>query len=330
MRYFHMALAGLTALGLTALIQPQRALADTYPSRTITIVIPLGAGGAMDNIARIIADKLSQRLHTTVIVENKPGGGMVIGANAVAKAAPDGYTLMVAPSGAYVINPTLYKKLPYDPEKDFVPLSHYADIPFVLVVNPKLPVHSVKELIKYAKDNPGKLSYAASTIGAVIHLSGEILKHDAGIAMVSVPYSRGGPAALYDVVAGNVPVTFADPSLVPGMIQAGKIRAIGVSSPQRMPNLPDVPTVAEAGVPGFNAMSWHMIVAPAKTPKPIVDKLHDEIKAIIAEPAVHQQMLKLGLIPVDSPPVAELRKFMASENARWGKIVKDAGIAGTM
>jgi tripartite-type tricarboxylate transporter receptor subunit TctC len=320
----------LIGTAIMALWSPQLAQAQSYPSKTISLVIPLGAGGAMDNIARVIADKLSRRLNGTVIVENKPGGGMVIGANAVAKADPDGHTLMVAPSGAYVINPTLYKKLPYDAENDFVPLSLYARIPFVLVVNPKLPVNSVKELIKYAKDNPGKLSYAASTIGAVIHLSGEILKHEAGIDMVSVPYTRGGPAALFDVVAGNVQVTFADPSLVPSMIGAGKIRALGVSSPERMPSLPDVPTVAEAGVPGFNAMSWHLIVAPAKTPKPVVDKLHAELKAIIAEPAVHQQMLKLGLVPVDSPSVEDLKKFVASENVRWGNIVKAAGVAGKM
>ena len=318
----------LIAFALAALHVPQLAQAQSYPSKAISIVLPL-AGGAMDSIARVIAEKLSRRLNGTVIVENKPGGGMVIGADAVAKAEPDGYTLMIAPSGAYVINPTLYKKLPYDPEKDFVPLSLYADIPFVLVVNPNLPVHSIKELIKYAKDNPGKLSYAASTIGAGIHLAGEMLKHDAGIDMVSVPYSRGGPAALFDVVAGNAQVTFADPSLAPGMITAGKVRALGVSSPKRMLSLPDVPTVAEAGVPDFNSMSWHLIVAPARTPKPIVDRLHAELKAIIAEPAVREHMLKLGLSPVDTPSVGDLQKFVASENVRWGKIVKEAGIAGS-
>ena len=280
---------------------PTPVQADDYPSRTVSLIVPLGAGGAIDSIARIFADKLSRRLHGTVIVDNKPGGGMVIGAMAVKTAQPDGYTLMDAPSGAYVINPTLYKKLSYNPETDYVPIALYAHLPFVLVVNSKLPVHSLKELIQYAKDHPGKLSYAASGFGGVIHLAGEILKHDTGITMVSVPYSHGGPAALFDVVAGRVQFTFADPSLVAGQLKTHKIRALGVSSPERMPNLPDVPTVAEAGIPGFSAMSWHLIVAPAKTPRPIVEKLHEAMKEIVAEPDVHAHMLKLGMIPVDSP-----------------------------
>jgi tripartite-type tricarboxylate transporter receptor subunit TctC len=322
-------LAALAALASVALA-PQAATAQTYPDKAISVVIPLGAGGAMDRITRIMGDQLSKRLGQPVVIENRPGGGMVIGASAVAGAEPDGYTLMNAPSGAYVINPTLYKKLAYDPEKDFVPVALYARIPFVLVVNPSLPVNSVKELIKYSHDNPGKLSYAASTRGAVIHLAGELLRHDAKMNMISVPYKQGGPAALNDVVAGHVPVTFADPSLVPGLIAAGKIRALGVSSLTRMPNLPDVPTLDEAGVKGFEAVSWHLIVAPSKTPKPVVEKLHAELKAIAAQPEVREQMLKMGLMPVDSPSVDDLRKFMQTENERWGNIVREAGAAGSM
>jgi tripartite-type tricarboxylate transporter receptor subunit TctC len=319
------ALASLAWLVAQPLV-PARA--DGYPSRTVSIVVPLGAGGAMDNIARLIADKLSHKLHGTVIIENKPGGGMVIGAVAVKTAAPDGYTLMDAPSGAYAINPTLYKKLSYNPETDYVPVALYAHLPFVLVVNAKLPIHSVKELIGYAKAHPGKLSYAASGFGGVIHLAGEILKRDTGIKMVSVPYSHGGPAALFDVVAGNVQFTFADPSLVAGQLKTHKIRALAVSSAERMPMFPNLPTVAEAGIAGFDAVSWHLIVAPAKTPGPIVEKLHNAIKAIIAEPDVHAHMLKLGMIPVDTPSVAQLRKFLASEDKRWGDIIRSAGLAG--
>ena len=271
-------------VALLAALGAASANAQSYPSKPISIVIPLGAGGAMDSITRAIAEQLSQRLSQPVVIENKPGGGMVIGSNAVASAEPDGYTLMNAPSGAYVINPTLYKTLPYNPQTGFVPISFYARIPFVLVVNPSVPANSVKELIQYSKDNPGKLSYAASTIGAVIHLSGEMLKHDAGLNMVMVPYKQGGPAALNDVVAGHVPVTFADPSLVKGLIEGGKIRALGVSSKTRMPSLPDVPTLHESGVPNFEAVSWHMIVAPGKTPQPVVDKLRAELKAITEQP----------------------------------------------
>ena len=304
--------------------------AQNYPDKPVSIVIPLGAGGAMDRITRIIGEHMSKRLGQPVVVENRPGGGMVVGASAVAAAAADGHTLMNAPSGAYAINPTLFKKLAYDPDKDFVPVAMYARIPFVLVVNPSLPVKSVQELIKYANDNPGKLSYAASGRGGVIHLAGEMFKHDAKINMTSVPYKQGGPASLNDVVAGHVPVTFADPSIVQGLIDGGKIRALGVSSLQRMPNLPDVPTIDEAGVKGFEAVSWHLIVAPAKTPKPIVDKLNAEIKAVTALPEVRSQMLKMGLLPVTTPSVDELKTFMANENKRWGGIVRDAGAAGSM
>ena len=312
------------ALAFTPLAQAQ-----TYPSKAITIVLPLGAGGSMDTISRTIAEKLSQRLGQPVIVENKPGGGMGIGARQVANADPDGHTLMIAPSGAYAINPTMYKSLPYNPEKDFVPISLYARIPFVLVVNPSFPAKTVKELVAHVKANPGKVSYAASTLGGVIHLAGVILNHDAGIKMTMVPYSRGGPAALNDVVAGHVPVTFADPSLAPGMIKAGKVRGLGVSSTTRMKTLPDLPTVAEAGVPGYEAISWHMMVAPKKTPKAVVDKVHAEMKAIMKLPDVLGRMERMGLEPIDTPSVADLQKFMASENVRWGKIVTDAGIAGS-
>jgi tripartite-type tricarboxylate transporter receptor subunit TctC len=312
------------ALAFTPLAQAQ-----TYPSKPITIVLPLGAGGSMDTISRTIAEKLSQRLGQPVIVENKPGGGMGIGARQVANADPDGHTLMIAPSGAYAINPTMYKSLPYNPEKDFVPISLYARIPFVLVVNPSFPAKTVKELVAHVKANPGKVSYAASTLGGVIHLAGVILNHDAGIKMTMVPYSRGGPAALNDVVAGHVPVTFADPSLAPGMIKAGKVRGLGVSSTTRMKTLPDLPTVAEAGVPGYEAISWHMMVAPKKTPKAVVDKVHAEMKAIMKLPDVLGRMERMGLEPIDTPSVADLQKFMASENVRWGKIVTDAGIAGS-
>jgi tripartite-type tricarboxylate transporter receptor subunit TctC len=318
-----------TALAMLALGVPS-AVAQTYPDKAITIVIPLGAGGAMDRITRLIGEQLAKRLGQPVVIENRPGAGMVVGANAVAAAPADGYTLMNAPSGAYAINPTLFKKLSYDPDKDFVPVAMYTRIPFVLVVNPSLPVKSVQELIKYANDNPGKLSYAASTRGGAIHLAGEMFRHDAKINMTSVPYKQGGPAALNDVVAGHVPVTFADPSIVQGLIEGGKVHALGVSSLQRMPNLPNVPTIDEAGVKGFEAVSWHLIVAPAKTPRPVVDKLNAQIKSVTALPEIHSQMLKMGLMPVATPSVDELKKFMAAENKRWGNIVRAAGVAGAM
>jgi tripartite-type tricarboxylate transporter receptor subunit TctC len=320
----------LAATGLALALSPQSAGAQKFPEKTVTIVIPIGAGGAMDRITRLMAEQLTKRLGEPVIVENRPGGGMVVGASAVANAAPDGHTLMNAPSGAYAINPTLFRKLPYDPEKDFVPVAMYARIPFVLVVNPSLPVNSVTELIKYATANPGKLTYAGSGRGGVIHLAGEMFRHATKIDMTNVPYRQGGPASLNDVVAGHVPVTFADPAIVQGLITGGKVRALGVTSLKRMPNLPQVPTLDESGVKGFEAVSWHLIVAPAKTPKVVVDKLNAEIKAVAAMPEINQQMLRMGLIPVMSPPVDDLRKFVQSENKRWGDIVREAGVAGSM
>jgi tripartite-type tricarboxylate transporter receptor subunit TctC len=309
---------------------PPPSTAASYPDKTVSIIIPLGAGGAMDRVTRVLAEQMSKRLGQPVIVENRPGGGMVIGATAVKEAAPDGHTLMNAPSGAYAINPTLFKQLAYDPEKDFVPVAMYATLPFVLVVNPSMPVKSVKELIKYTHDNPGKVSYAASGRGGVIHLAGEMLMTAADIKMTSVPYQRGGPQALNDVVAGHVPVTFADPSLAPGLIAAGKIRALGVSSKTRMPTLPDVPTLDEAGVKGFEAVSWHLIVAPAKTPKAVIDKLNAEIKAVVAMPEIDEKMRKMGLVPVATPASDALQKFVHEENKRWGAIVRKTGIAGSL
>jgi tripartite-type tricarboxylate transporter receptor subunit TctC len=195
------------------------------------------------------------------------------------------------------------------------------------VVNPSFPAKTVKELVRYAKDHP--VSYAASTLGGVIHLAGVILNTDAGIKMQMIPYKQGGPAALNDVVAGHVQATFADPSLVPSLAAAGKIRLLGVSGSSRMATLPDVPTIAEAGIPGFDATSWHMMVAPAKTPQAIVERVHAEMKAIIALPEIKDRMQKIGMTQVDSPSVEALRAFVASENARWGRIVKDAGVAGS-
>jgi tripartite-type tricarboxylate transporter receptor subunit TctC len=322
-------LLALIALAGMALA-PHAAPAQKFPEKTVTIVIPIGAGGAMDRITRLMAEQMSKRLGEPVIVENRPGGGMAIGASAVATAPADGHTLMNAPSGAYAINPTLFSKLSYDPERDFVPVSLYARIPFVLVVHPDFPAKSVKDLIQYSKDNPGKLSYAASGRGGVIHLAGEMFRSATKIDITSVPYRQGGPASLNDVVAGHVPVTFADPAIVQGLIAGGKVRALGVTSLNRMPNLPDVPTLDEAGVPGFEAISWHLIVAPAKTPKPIVDRLYAELKAVAGMPEINQQMLRMGLMPMESPSVADMQKFMQTENARWGNIVRDAGVAGSM
>jgi tripartite-type tricarboxylate transporter receptor subunit TctC len=317
-----------TSLLLLAGALCQTARAQDYPTRPITMLVPLAAGGAMDIITRSFAPKLAERLGKPALVEDRVGGGTVLAANDVAHGTPDGYTLLVAPSGTLTTNLALYKKLSYDPLRDFVPIALYCQVPFVLVSNPDLPFRTLSEMIAYAKANPGKMSFGSTGTGAVPHLAGELLKTMAGIDLVHVPY-KGGPPALNDVVAGHIQMFFSDTAIAPQLIAAGKIRALGVSSKTRAGVLPDVPAIAEAGVPGFEAVSWHMVVAPSGTPPQIVNKLHDEFKAVIKTPEIWQQMIAMGLIPIDTPPVAELQEFVKSEIGRWGKIVQQVGIAGT-
>jgi tripartite-type tricarboxylate transporter receptor subunit TctC len=316
----------LLALALAVLSQP--ALAQQFPTKALTMVVPLAPGGAMDIITRAYSAKLADRLGKPVVIENRPGGGTVTAAMSVLKAGADGYTLMVTPSGTLATNPTIYKSLPYDPVKDFIPVALYTKVPFVLVVNPALPVKTLPELIKYAKDNPGKLSYASTGIGTVPHLAFEILKTMAGIEITHVPY-RGTPPALNDVIGGHVHMFFSDTALAPPLIADGKIRALGISSLTRAGVLPDVPTIAEAGLPGFEAVSWHLIVAPGATPRPIVEKLHAELRTVTTAPDIHRQMVTMGLIPLETPSVDELQRFVAGEIATWGKVVRQVGIAGT-
>jgi tripartite-type tricarboxylate transporter receptor subunit TctC len=303
------------------------AAAEDYPSRPVTMLVPLGAGGAMDIIVRSFAPKLAARLGKTVLVENRTGGGTVIAANDVAHGTPDGYTLLVAPSGTLTTNVTLYQKLSYDPVKDFVPIALYCQVPFVLVSNPELPFKTIPELIAYAKANAGKLSFGSTGTGAVPHLAGELLKSMAGIDMVHVPY-KGGPPALNDVMAGNIQVFFADTAISPPLVASGKLRALGVSSKTPVGVLPDVPPIADS-VPGFDAVSWHLIAAQSGTRPDIVNRLHDDIRAVIKTPEIWQQMITMGLIPIDTPPVDELKGFVKTEIVRWGDIVRKIGIAGT-
>jgi tripartite-type tricarboxylate transporter receptor subunit TctC len=319
--------AAVAACLLLGAIQP--ATADDYPSRPITLVLPLGAGGAMDILARAqFEPKLKERLGKPVIIENRTGGGTVIAATAVAKAAPDGYTLFFAPAGTLTTNATLYKKLPYDPAKDFTPVALTSSVAFALVVHPSLPVHSVKELVQYAKERPGQLSFGSTGIGATPHLAVEMLMREAGLKMTHVPY-RGMPQAVTDVVANHVQMVFADPAGAPALIKEGKLRALAVSSKVRIGAMPDVPTMEEAGFPGFEAVSWHMIVGPAGMPKEIVDKLAAEFKRIGTSQDFKAQVDRMGLLAIDTPPPDELKTYLDKEIASWGQLVRDVGIAGT-
>src|SRR5580658_1650555 len=318
----------VTALATLALVvHVAPAAADDYPTRPIAILIPLAAGGAMDIIARAMAPKLSERLGKPVLIEERVGAGTVLAANDVAHGPADGYTLLDAPSGTMTTNVTLYKKLSYDPVADFVPIALLCQVPFVLVTNPAEPFKTIPELIAYGKANPGKLSFGSTGTGAVPHLAGEMLKSMAGIDMVHVPY-KGGPPALNDIMGDQIQLFFADTAITPPLIAAGKIRALGVSSKTPVDVLPGVPPIADA-LPGFEAVSWHLIVAQSGTPRPIVDKLHDEFKTVIMSPEIGRQMTAMGLIPIDTPSVEELQRFVKSEIARWGDVVRTVGIAAT-
>jgi tripartite-type tricarboxylate transporter receptor subunit TctC len=307
---------------------PGVAQAEDYPARPVTMVVPYAPGGATEILARIIAHKLEDKLGKPFIVENKPGGGTVIGANAVAKAAADGYTLLMASSTSMAVNVTVHKSLPYNPATDLVPLAMVAQTPFMLIVNPALPAQSLTEFIALAKQKPGQLSYASAGVGSPHHLFAELFKSMTGTEMTHVPY-KGSLPALNDVVAGHVPLMFCDAPPSTGMIQTGKVRALGISTRMRLPTLPDVAPLAEVGLPGFDVAAWFMVAAPARMPAAVIDTLHSEIQRSLAAPEVTAQIAKLGLLPMVTPTVADMQAFVQSEIARWGKVVEQAGIAGS-
>jgi tripartite-type tricarboxylate transporter receptor subunit TctC len=310
------------------ILWPGAARADDYPSRPITIVVPYTPGGSTEILARIVAQHLGPRLHQSVIVENKPGAGTVIGTTAVAKAAPDGYTLLMATPTPMAINVRVHKQLPYDPAADFVPLGMVASAPFVLIVNPALPVHSVTELIAYGKAHPGKLTYGSGGVGAPHHLYAALLGSMADIRMTHVPY-KGSLPALNDVVAGHIDLMFCDIPPAMGMIQTKRVRALGVSTRSRIAAFPDIAPVGEVGVPGFDVAGWFMVVGPAQMPATIVARLHDEMHALLQTPEVKDQIARLSLVQLEDPSVDDLKAFVKSEILRWGRVVDAAGIAGT-
>jgi tripartite-type tricarboxylate transporter receptor subunit TctC len=317
----------LTTLALAA-AAPVSVRAQDFPSRPVTTVVPFTPGGAGDILSRMLGKHLEQRLGKPFLVENKPGGGGVVGVLAAAKSVPDGHTLLMSPSGPLAVNPTLMKDLPYDPVADFTPLALVAGTPFMLVVNPSLPIHSLADLIKYAKDKGAPLPFAMVGPGTPHHLFAEMLKGMTGIQITYVPY-KGSQPAITDVVAGHVPMMFCDMGPAGPQIAAGKVRAIGSSTMNRLASFPNVPSLSEGGAKGFDAASWQMMVAPAKTPRPAIDKLHAELKAVLALPDVKDAIAKNGMVPMPANSVEGLQGFVKAEIARWGKVVRDAGIAGT-
>ena len=320
----HLATAALAV----ALIGLSAAKAQ-YPSRPVTIIVPLAAGSGMDVLVRLYADKLAQSLGKPVVVENRPGASLMLAANAVAAAPPDGHTLLVSTSSAMAINLTLFKQVTYDPDRDFIPISLYVKSPFILVVNPNVPAKTVPELIKYIKENQGKLSYSSPGAGVAQHLSMEFMKNQFGLEITHVPY-RSTPQSIQDIAAGHTALGWAEAGASIPLIKDGRLRALAVSSTTRLPLLPDVPPLAEAApAPGFEAVSWHMLLAPAKTPRDIVDRLHAEMKRTLAEPELKQKIETIGLIPFDTPSVEDTRAYRRAEQEKWGALVKKLGLEGS-
>ena len=297
--------------------------AQGYPNHPIRLVVPFPPGGTTDILARAVAQKLTEAMGQSVVLDNRPGAGGNIGADVVAKSAPDGYTLLMGTVGTHAINPSLYAKMPYDHVKDFVPVVLVAGVPNVLVVNPSLPVNSVADLIKLAKAKPGSINFASSGNGTSIHLSGELFKAMAGVDMTHVPY-KGSAPALSDLISGQVQVMFDNlPSSLP-QIKAGKLRAIAVTSLKRAPALPDVPTISESGLPGFEASSWFGVLAPAGTPPAVITRLNAEVDKWLQTPEAKEQLLAQGAQAAGDTP-EQFAAFIRSETGKWAKVVKASG-----
>jgi tripartite-type tricarboxylate transporter receptor subunit TctC len=300
--------------------------AQDYPSQPVRFIVPYAAGGGTDAMARFLAKGLETRLGQPFIVENRAGSGTTLGAGFVAKAPPDGYTILLGTSTTYAIAVSLYKHIPYDPTKDFAPIALVAQVPFVLVVHPSLPVHSVAELVRYAKANPG-LNYASAGIGSQHHVNGELFRTLAGIDIRNVSYRGGGPA-VQDVVAGHVKMMFADVgSSAHGLIREGRLRPLAVTTAMRIATMPDLPTMQEAGIADYEANAWIAAVAPARTPASIIGKLNRTLNDIMTSADTKAHFTRLGWEPVVSTP-GELGDYINSEVARWGKVLQAAGAVG--
>ena len=302
------------------------AQSQDYPSRQVNFVVPFAPGGSTDVLGRLVGQKLSERLGKPFVIENRPGAGTLTAALQVIKSPPDGHTIMMATSSTLAINVTLYKHLPYGPGKDLLPAALICSVPFVLVVDPSLPVNSVADLIKLARERP--LSYGSVGAGSFHHLMAELFKATTGVPMTHVPY-RGTLPALNDVVAGHIQLMFSDMAPAYPLIQARKLRALGLTTMQRAASAPEIPPLAEVGLPGFDWAAWQTVAVPGGTPKDVVAKLNATVNAAIAEPEVAKKLADLQFIPIGKGSPAELDRFVAAEIGRWGKVVREAGVAGT-
>lgn len=313
----------LASIAVLVAAQDNAQASDAYPTKAIRLVVPFAPGGSNDIMARLMSQKFAESLGQQVVVDNRGGASGTIGTDIVAKAQPDGYTLLMM-SLTLTTNPSLYKKLPYDTEKDLLPVTLVASAPLMLVVHPALPVKSLKELIAYAKANPGKLNFGSGGPGSTPHLGGEMLKSMAGLQMTHIPYKGGGPA-LADLVGGQIQLMLENiPSTLP-FVNSGRLRALAISGAKRSPLVPDLPTMAEAGLKGYELVGWNGFFLPAGTPKAVVNKLHAETVKALGQPDVKERLASMGAQGVGSSP-EQFSAFVAAELRKWSRVVKDAGI----
>ena len=320
-RRLSLVIAAIAALALPA----TSAWAQAYPNKPVRMIVPFAAGGGTDFFARTVGAKLGEQLGQTIIIDNKPGAATIIGAEVAARSAPDGYTALIADSTTLAVNPSLYKKLPYDPAKDFSSVTLTARFAMVLVVNPNISkATTVKEFIEEAKKDPGKISYASVGAGTTHHLTMELFQQRTDIKLIHVPYKGAGPA-IQDMVGGQVLVMFVDLAAGGPMIKAGKLRVLAVASPKRIAALPNVPTFAEQGIAQFETWAWQGLTVPAGTPKEIIAKLNAEYAKVVADPAIRQKLVDAGVEPVTSSP-EEMNAYIKSETAKWAQVIKQSDI----
>jgi tripartite-type tricarboxylate transporter receptor subunit TctC len=311
------------ALLVVAALLSSYAGALPYPTKPIHFVVPYPAGGPVDAVARLLGQRVSERVKQPIVIENKPGAGGNIGADFVAKAPADGYTILMGAVATHAINPTLYASIPYDAVKDFRPVTQLASTPNVLVVNPGLPVHDLREFIAYAKANPGRLNFGSGSTGSAGHLAGELFKSMAGVDMTHVPY-KGAAPAMNDLIGGQIQLMFDNLASSLTQVKAGKIRALAVTTARRTPLAPDLPTIAESGLPGFDINTWFGLFVPAGTPLEVVDVLHDEFNRALADPDIRDKMISIGAEPVGSTP-AQFAVYIRSESEKYARIIRASG-----
>jgi tripartite-type tricarboxylate transporter receptor subunit TctC len=297
--------------------------AQTYPAKGIRILVGFAPGGSTDIVARLIAAEMTKNIGQQVVVENRPGAGGNIAAELVSKAAPDGYTLHACTTGVFAIAPFIYSKLPYDPEKGIAPVTQTGSLPYIIVLHPSLPAKNVKEFIALAKARPGQINYASSGVGTASHLSAAMFATASGINMTHVPY-KGTGNAMSDLIGGQVVLMFDQPVSSMPQVQTGKLRVLGISSSQRFPTMKDIPTVAEQGLKGFEAISWAGICAPGGTPRPIIDRVYNEVGKVLKVPELRERLLRDGIEPIGSTP-EQYAEHIKREMVKWSKVVRDSG-----